>query len=523
MIIAVAGAIAFGEEIEKEKVSEKKEKRENNQARKEIEALFDPANEYSIGYRRYYGIDIEKDQKIGEDLLVASSSKNYEPALRELCNIYFYEKKDFVSLEKWWPAWIKILLDKKDYKTAQLEAYQKLTVTTVPESLRFIAYRFLWELADKGNIDAMDSLMPYLLESHSYYLLKPERIKSSHASAERLIKELCDKNPKRGYYWFGQLKEEDGIYQNFPEALEYFKRSAMLGEVMSAYKVAEFIMNAKGAVNSMSEELIWRYIAQALEERPDFPIPKENQARIKNLEINLTASGANIEAIKMTSAEAVEKIKQVKGSVNKKRNDNSKISFGTGFFISKKGHIITAAHVVDDKKQVEILSKGRGKKAEILAIDIENDLALLQIQQGDSISCLPLAGEKLVQGQKVFTIGFPNPVLEGSDTKYSSGEVSSLQGLGGDQRLVRLNLQASPGNSGGPLLNFKGEIVGVLIAKLDALKVFKETGDLPSGVSYATKGEIVSSFILKNKIDVKTVKNLPASDPADSIVLIKAE
>ena len=71
----------------------------------------------------------------------------------------------------------------------------------------------------------------------------------------------------------------------------------------------------------MGEELIWRYIAQAVEEKPKFQLPKSNLSRIKLLEIGLTASGANIEAIKMTSAEAVEKIKQTRSAVSGKKNE----------------------------------------------------------------------------------------------------------------------------------------------------------------------------------------------------------
>ena len=75
----------------------------------------------------------------------------------------------------------------------------------------------------------------------------------------------------------------------------------------------------------------------------------------------------------------------------------------------------------------------------------------------------------------------------GLEVKLTDGVISAQSGIGGDVRTYQLNVAVQGGNSGGPLLNTNGEVVGVVVAKLDAAEVFRWTGDFPENVSYAIK------------------------------------
>jgi S1-C subfamily serine protease len=91
-------------------------------------------------------------------------------------------------------------------------------------------------------------------------------------------------------------------------------------------------------------------------------------------------------------------------------------------------------------------------------------------------------------GQSVFTIGFPNIEFQGLSPKMTKGEINSLSGLQDDPRHWQISVPVQPGNSGGPLFDEAGNVVGVVLSKLDAIKVAQFSGDLPQNVNYAVKG-----------------------------------
>ena len=119
-------------------------------------------------------------------------------------------------------------------------------------------------------------------------------------------------------------------------------------------------------------------------------------------------------------------------------------------------------------------------------MDNANDLALLKCE--GSFQAAPVKSSSGIKlGQSVFTIGFPNIEFQGFSPKMTKGEISSLSGLQDDPRHWQISVPVQPGNSGGPLFDEAGNVVGVVLSKLDAIKVAKFTGDLPQNVNYAVK------------------------------------
>lgn len=171
-------------------------------------------------------------------------------------------------------------------------------------------------------------------------------------------------------------------------------------------------------------------------------------------------------------------------------------AFGTGFLVSTEGHVVTNRHVVDGCSTLAI----DGRPARLLAADATFDLALLQVA--------PLAGDRPAAfaanparlNSDVTVAGYPLPDLLGG-LNVTRGSVTSLKGLGGDGINMQISAPVQVGNSGGPVINGAGQIVGVVVAKLDVAAVARRYDDMPQNVNFAIRGEIAKLFLSQNGVD----------------------
>jgi S1-C subfamily serine protease len=171
-------------------------------------------------------------------------------------------------------------------------------------------------------------------------------------------------------------------------------------------------------------------------------------------------------------------------------------SMGTGWPIAE-GLVVTNYHVIAGYQDISLIRTDKQKvPATILEVDKENDIALLRV--GD-ISALPpalaIAKTDATLGSQVFTIGYPHPDIMGSQPKLTSGIVNALSGFQDDKRTYQVSVALQSGNSGGPLINMNGEVVGIVTSKLSAIKVFRWTGDLPQNVNYAMKSQYLLNLL----------------------------
>jgi hypothetical protein len=98
-------------------------------------------------------------------------------------------------------------------------------------------------------------------------------------------------------------------------------------------------------------------------------------------------------------------------------------------------------------------------------------------------------------GESVVAFGFPLTGSLSMEGNLTTGNVSALAGLGDDPKYVQITAPVQPGNSGGPLLDESGNLIGVITAKLDAMAIAKRTGDIPQNVNFAIKTEVVEAFL----------------------------
>lgn len=164
-------------------------------------------------------------------------------------------------------------------------------------------------------------------------------------------------------------------------------------------------------------------------------------------------------------------------------------SSGSGFWISADGWLLTNEHVVTDAKTVDLrLSDGKTTvQARVMKTDDGTDLALLKADlTTPSWVAVSKSEIDLKRGHKVFTVGYPDPLVLGSDSKFTEGTISAPKGFEGDNDSYQTAVPVLPGNSGGALMDrATGWVVGVLNAK------FTKTDN----VSYAIKGRVVRAFL----------------------------
>jgi len=166
---------------------------------------------------------------------------------------------------------------------------------------------------------------------------------------------------------------------------------------------------------------------------------------------------------------------------------------GSGFFITEDGYFITNAHVVKNARRVKIQQAGKTLPAVIVRSDETNDLALLKVQ--GHFKPLPISTNAVNLGQSVFTIGFPDMRLQGTEPKYTDGKISSMNGLKDDPTEYQISVPVQPGNSGGPLVDLAGNVEGVIVARLNDFAALAFGGSLPQNVNYAIKGSVLRDFL----------------------------
>lgn len=177
-------------------------------------------------------------------------------------------------------------------------------------------------------------------------------------------------------------------------------------------------------------------------------------------------------------------------------------SSGTGFAVTESGHIVTNAHVIEGASSVAVMVGARKVPAKIVAVDKSNDLALLKIDAPTKALYIQSTNSPSL-GDSVTVAGFPNPDIQGRSLKITKGTLSGLKGMQDDIRHFQIDAAVQPGNSGGPLINDAGQVVGIVNARLNDAAVALATGSLPQNVNYAIKSDYLAALL-------KTVSDLSA-------------
>lgn len=200
---------------------------------------------------------------------------------------------------------------------------------------------------------------------------------------------------------------------------------------------------------------------------------------------------------------------------------SSKLSSGTGFGISSNGIIVTNFHVIDGAKTVKVRGVNsdfnKTFKAKVLVSDKNNDLAIIQIDDYGftSIGTIPYTIKTSLAGvgENIFVLGYPLRATMGDEIKLTNGIVSSRTGFQGDITSYQISAPVQPGNSGGPLFDSQGNLIGIINAK--------HTG--AENASYAVKTSYLNNLIdlLPSPPKLQTINSLAGKTLTQQVELAK--
>jgi hypothetical protein len=179
-------------------------------------------------------------------------------------------------------------------------------------------------------------------------------------------------------------------------------------------------------------------------------------------------------------------------------------SSGTGFWVNREGHILTNHHVVDGCTVLSVKTLSGRQKVKVLTQDKENDLAVVGPAK---LASPPLAfseNQRLRIGQSIIIVGYPLQGLLASSMSLTTGTISAVAGIQDDTRMVQITAPVQPGNSGGPLLDQSGNVIGIVNSKLNSLKAASVLGDVTQNINFAVKGSVARIFLDSSGVNYVT-------------------
>jgi TPR repeat protein len=382
---------------------------------------------------------------------------------------------------------------------------------------------------------------------------------------------------KEAFKWWSKAAEQDhaeaqfnlgvmyetgeGVEPDMTEAVRWYRRAARLGFDRAQFNLAVAYMNGAGISRDYQEAFKWHLRAA----EQGFPgaqfnlgfmylsrVPTNLVAAYKWLSLAAAQGKSNAEAVckalkngesikqgerrigPMTAEQISVAERQAAAFVPKKSppqegssqnlitpeidfgGDLRPRSTGTAFAVTDNGFLITNFHVIDDASSIKVRTQVGTLPAQLVKSDKINDLAILKVDTAlHPLSITQSASVKL--GQSVFTIGFPRIFLQGFSPKLAKGDISSLRGIRDDPHLFQISAPLQPGNSGGPLVDDCGNVIGVVVAKLSSAGT---PGMAPELVNYAIKSDYALALLESIPRAAGKLKNANTAEPPPFVEVV---
>ena len=315
-----------------------------------------------------------------------------------------------------------------------------------------------------------------------------EGVTEDKAEAVKWYWKAAKQGEAGGQSWLGGcFARGEGVTKDPAEAVKWYRKAALQGDAQGQYGLSISYYNGTGVPSDYVEAHKWCNLAsaQGLEDcKKNLPIIERLMTREQIAEAQRLAREFR------PRKSPTEGASYSRGGIAESNPKGS----GTGFIIAEDGFLVTNEHVVKDAAQVRVLTGTGSVVGKVMKVDAANDLALLKV--AGKFTPLPIASSRTVKlGNTVATVGFPNIGLQGFAPKLTKGEISALTGAQDDPRYFQISVPVQPGNSGGALVDERGNVVGVVSAKLSARAALQTSGALPENVNYAVKSSFLLSFL----------------------------
>ncbi len=343
-----------------------------------------------------------------------------------------------------------------------------------------------------------------------------------HAEAQFSYGQLCDfgqgmpMDQQEAAFWYGRAAEQGvaqaqhnlgvmyangrGVSKDERQSVFWWRKAAEQGHVVAQFNLGEQYALGSGVPRNNQLAYFWWLVSAAhgsedaakARDRVERALSPESRteaqaaARDWQPKASVTEGVAGSPVPGLTVPPASGKVVEAAGTT------------GSGFRVARE-RVVTNYHVAGDCRRLRVAGQFAGR---LLAGDTRNDLAIIAVEAGSAIPASIRVGRATL-GEPVTVAGFPLSGLL-SGLNVTTGNISSLSGIRGDTRLLQITAPVQAGNSGGPLLDAGGNVIGVVVSKLDAEWVAKVAGDVPQNVNFAINANTLASFLDANGIDYKS-------------------
>jgi uncharacterized protein len=378
--------------------------------------------------------------------------------------------------------------------------------------------------------------------------IKGEGVPQDYREAAKWFRKAADQGLAESQFNLGICYENGfGVTQDYAEAMRWYRKAADQGYAKAQSNLGMMYKNGKGVTQDYTEAAKW--YRMAADQRN-----AEAQKRLKEAEAKAAAASTQSAEKERQAAEASrkeeqriaaakrEEVERQAAKAQSRQEDPPRSSgSGSGFFVSKLGHIVTNEHVVRNCGSVTVgANANKQVSATVLETDKRNDLALLKLSsiemasadtktliQKLGLTVVPLSSSGLFRsddielGERLLVAGFPFGDLYSNTIKVTGGMVSAIRGMGDDSGQFQMDAAVQPGNSGGPIYDKNGSVVGVVVAQLNKMKVAKAIGSMPENVNFGIKASTVRQFLTSSGLPTKWSDRSEAMSTTDIAKIAK--
>jgi len=326
------------------------------------------------------------------------------------------------------------------------------------------------------------------------------------AKAVKWYRKAADQGDADAQYNLGVMYGKGrGVAEDDAEAVKWYRKAADQGDADAQYNLGAMYDQGSGVAQDYAEAMkLYRKAA----DQGDADAEKE----VKKLEMKIAASAKRKEEGRQSA------------KAQPQQEERPTLSrSGSGFFVSKLGHIVTNEHVVRNCGSVTIGDSAKKQaRATVLATDTRKDLALLKLSsramasadtksliQKLGMQVVPLLSNSLLRlddvelGERLMVAGYPFGDIFSDTIKVTFGNVSATKGWGDDSGQFQMDAAVQSGNSGGPVYDENGSIVGVVVAQADRRTAEKTLGVLPENMNFGIKASTLRQFLTSNSLPTK--------------------
>jgi TPR repeat protein len=392
-------------------------------------------------------------------------------------------------------AWFQLAADAGN---AEARYWMGLMAHRGEGTTKDVAQALAWwrHAAEAGYGPAMSSLASIYASGSEVEKDMAEAVRWARAGAAK--HEMVSQSILGRAYMLG----EGGLVRDFTQFMHWTRLAALQGERNAQAALGRLYLEGAGVPQDYVQAHLWFNLAAARGHSQSAKQRDEVAAKMAPQQL--------ADAQKLASAwRPARSTTQAKEAAAIAGSAARRTGSGSGFVVDASGNILTNYHVVRGCGEVRI--PAYGAVARVAAFDERNDLALLDSEI--TAEALPVfrAGSNVRLGESIIVAGFPLGEVLSGGLNVTTGSVSALAGPRNNAAMLQITAPIQAGNSGGPVLDQSGLVVGVVVSKLNALRVAAVTGDVPQNVNFAVNGMIARAFLAANGAQIDSGFTTPAA------------